>query len=198
VPHDLSAIVGDAIHNLRVSLDHLAWQLVVSTGKTPVAGPGGTSFPIYKTARLTHPQINPGVSMEVRDLLDEVQPYQRMYPANHELAVLHGLDISDKHHKLLVTVVGALGAGWWGEAELIEFNRGPYADGDEVCRFTYSDSRSKREFRPGIMFTVCLNDPAAGAWKESLNVAMLVRRSLRYVESEVLPRFERFFPPSAS
>src|SRR5919199_1097563 len=35
VPPVLSAIIGDAIHNLRVSLDHLAWQLVIATGGTP-------------------------------------------------------------------------------------------------------------------------------------------------------------------
>src|SRR6266536_5183467 len=45
VPAVLSAIVGDAIHNLRVSLDHLAWQLVIATGGTPREGPGGTAFP---------------------------------------------------------------------------------------------------------------------------------------------------------
>src|SRR5881396_2019221 len=38
VPPLLSAIIGDAIHNLRVSLDHLAWQLVIATGKTPSTG----------------------------------------------------------------------------------------------------------------------------------------------------------------
>ena len=48
VPPMLSAIIGDAIHNLRVSLDHLAWQLVITTGKQPNKN---TSFPIRKTAR---------------------------------------------------------------------------------------------------------------------------------------------------
>jgi hypothetical protein len=47
VPSVLSAIAGDAIHNLRVSLDHLAWQLVIATGGTPRTGPGGTAFPIH-------------------------------------------------------------------------------------------------------------------------------------------------------
>jgi hypothetical protein len=46
VPPVLSAIIGDAVHNLRVSLDHLAWQLVLATGKTPG---GDTSFPIFTT-----------------------------------------------------------------------------------------------------------------------------------------------------
>src|SRR5258706_11614664 len=49
VPPVLSAIIGDAIHNLRVSLDYLAWQLVIATGeKPPMSGGGGTSFPLCK------------------------------------------------------------------------------------------------------------------------------------------------------
>src|SRR6266566_2675986 len=35
MPTVLSAIIGDAIHNLRVSLDHLAWQLVIAAEETP-------------------------------------------------------------------------------------------------------------------------------------------------------------------
>jgi hypothetical protein len=41
----LGAIIGDAIHNLRVSLDHLAWQLVIATGGTPS---NATTFPIHE------------------------------------------------------------------------------------------------------------------------------------------------------
>ncbi len=31
----LGAVIGDAIHNLRVALDHLAWQLVIASGGKP-------------------------------------------------------------------------------------------------------------------------------------------------------------------
>ncbi len=52
VPPVLSAIIGDALHNLRVSLDYLAWQLVLATGeKPPTSGRGGTSFPVCKKPR---------------------------------------------------------------------------------------------------------------------------------------------------
>ena len=47
VPADVPLIAGDAIHNIRSALDHLAWQLVLSTGNTP--GPS-TSFPIFDSA----------------------------------------------------------------------------------------------------------------------------------------------------
>lgn len=35
VPDDIKLVVGDAIHNLRSSLDHLAWQLVEATDPAP-------------------------------------------------------------------------------------------------------------------------------------------------------------------
>jgi hypothetical protein len=79
VPPVLSAIIGDAIHNLRVSLDHLAWQLVIATGNQPNKN---TSFPILRTAATpdrwgrTRPQISPGVPEPAGEILDEVQPYR--------------------------------------------------------------------------------------------------------------------------
>ena len=35
IPVDLSLVIGDAVHNLRSALDHLAWQLVLANGQTP-------------------------------------------------------------------------------------------------------------------------------------------------------------------
>src|SRR5262249_4018917 len=46
VPSTLSLLIGDAVHNLRSALDHLAWQLVEANGDTPTTK---TAFPIYKT-----------------------------------------------------------------------------------------------------------------------------------------------------
>lgn len=198
VPPDLSAIIGDAIHNLRVSVDHLAWQLVKATGGTPRIGADGTAFPILEQPPTpdrwgrTRPQINPSVPKGLRELLDEVQPYKREKPAHHDLAVLHRLDISDKHHQLLVAVVGIRNLGWRGEVELTAFNPGPYNDGDEVFRFSYSDDYSKQNFDPVVGFTVCLDEPVAGPWRASMGAGPLVRRSLRYIEKEVLPRFRGF------
>src|SRR5918995_3001656 len=35
IPESIPLIVGDAVHNLRSALDHLAWQLVESGGGEP-------------------------------------------------------------------------------------------------------------------------------------------------------------------
>ena len=193
VPPVLSAMIGDAIHNLRVSLDHLAWQLVTATGSNPGTN---TSFPVHTTAPTpdrrgrTRPQISPGIPLPVRDILDEVQPYKLAKPAHHDLAVLHELDIIDKHRELLIAIIGVKSISWFGEFATHGFNAGPYSDGDEICRFAYSGPR--QESNPVFDFTVRLDEPAAGPWGLMLSAADLVRRSLNYVEDEVLPRFRGY------
>jgi hypothetical protein len=192
----LSAILGDSIHNLRVSLDHLAWQLVIAKGGTPDEN---TIFPILEVPPTPNRygrirvQISPGVSKELGSLLDEVQPYKRAKPANHPLAILHQLDISDKHRELLITVVGVKFLGWFGDTEPILLNPGPYHDGAEICRFPSSATDSENQFDPVIVFSVRLNEPRAGPWSLRLGAADVVRQSLRYVEEEVLPRFRSYF-----
>lgn len=47
LPVSVSVILGDVVHNLRGALDHLAWQIVASTGRNPSTS---TYFPICKTA----------------------------------------------------------------------------------------------------------------------------------------------------
>jgi hypothetical protein len=197
IPVVLSTIIGDAIHNLRVSLDHLAWQLVIATGGTPSTR---TTFPILEAppsadrSGSTRPQINPGIPEDLREILDEVQPYKRPKPAHHELAVLHRLDIIDKHRELLVTVLGVEGVSWWGETDPTTFNSGPYSDGAEVCRFPSSSTKSEDQFHPVMSFIVRLNEQAAGPWSRSFGAADFVRRRLlRYIENEVLPRLQGFF-----
>jgi hypothetical protein len=122
-----------------------------------------------------------------------VQPYKRAKPAHHVLAILHRLDISDKHRELLITVVGVQSLGWFGEIEPTAFNPGPYDDGAEVCRFPYPSTDAQNQFNPVMGFSVRLNEPAAGPWSLTLGAADVLRQSLRYVENEVLPRFRSYF-----
>lgn len=197
---DMSAIIGDAVHNLRVSLDYLAWQLVKATGGSPRTGPRGTAFPILTVPRTADgknknlPQIDPGVPDKVRKILDEIQPYTRTKPAFHELAILSGLDNRDKHHELLIAVIGNEAAGGFLRgAELINFHTGPYNDGDEVARFTYPTLDPDNRIGVTFMFTVRFDEPAAAAWGKVLGASRVVRNSLSYIESVVIPHFAGLF-----
>jgi len=197
IPANLSAILGDAIHNLRVSLDHLMWQLVIASKGSPDEN---TSFPLLTVPPTPNrygrslPNVHPGIPRKMRMVLDEVQPYKRSNPAHHELAIIDKLDIRDKHRELLIAVMGSEGGGgFFGDAEFVNFNFGPYNDGDEVARFTCPPANSKSEPNISFFFAVRFDEPAAGPWGKTLGASKVVRNSLRYIEDEVLPRFRCFF-----
>jgi hypothetical protein len=139
-------IAGDVIHNLRSSLDLLAWQLVEVNGGTPNQS---TMFPIGNSREHFEGAGGigrvSGASPDALKVLAGLKPYQG---GNRALWDLHCLDISDKH-RILFTV-GILNAGViadqvpWGDA-LARFNppvtvmhdeaeRFPLKDGDEIYR----------------------------------------------------------------
>ncbi len=43
IPHHLSLVIGDIVHNLRSAFDHLAYQAVIAGGDTPTTN---TEFPV--------------------------------------------------------------------------------------------------------------------------------------------------------
>jgi hypothetical protein len=103
VPDEISTIFGDAIHNLRSALDHLAFQLVeVGGGKVS----DQTSFPIFKSTEINEPsfagKVN-GMSDPAKDKIRSAEPYKD--GKGHDLWVLHKLDIADKHHKSFATLM---------------------------------------------------------------------------------------------
>jgi hypothetical protein len=125
VPDMVPLLVGEVAHNLRTTLDHLAWALVtdhsaddpVSTknrqGREPF-----TAFPIsdwppnnrdgngLPSPHLLHPRTTDAIEA----LIDGLQPYQRTPADEHELAVIRGLNNADKH-RTLHTALAVIGVG---------------------------------------------------------------------------------------
>lgn len=105
IPANIPIVAGDAIHNLRSALDHLAWQLVEASGST--AGTW-TGFPIYDPSKFsTHKKEVAfferkvqGMRPEIVDAIRRENPYKG---GNHTLWAIHDLNIVDKHHLLLAT-----------------------------------------------------------------------------------------------
>lgn len=98
LPTDIPAIAGDAIHNLRVALDHLVWKLVEAAGNTPT---DKTGFPIFDTPaqyKRSSPAKVDGIHKLAKKKLDGIYPYKS---GNRTLWQLHRLDVIDKHHLLL-------------------------------------------------------------------------------------------------
>jgi len=107
IPPIISLIAGDAIQNLRSSLDHLAHHLVaIGTGQT---GPfTRVYFPICESAteyKTESPRKIKGMRQDAIDAIDAIEPYRG--GAGHTLWQLHRLNNIDKH-RLLLTVYGEL------------------------------------------------------------------------------------------
>jgi hypothetical protein len=99
IPDAFSLIIGDAVHNLRSALDHLACRLVEANGNGPSTQ---TAFPVYQTAAeyaAGSVRKVQGMSPAAVNLVEATQPYQAGYA---DLWALHHLDIIDKHNLLLV------------------------------------------------------------------------------------------------
>ena len=105
VPTDLSAIIGDALQNLRSALDHLATHLV-TIGATPrVKKP---YYPIFESAEKYETEKMgkiEGMRPEAIKAIDATEPYPR--GNGWILWDLHTMNNRDKH-RLLIPVWGNL------------------------------------------------------------------------------------------
>jgi hypothetical protein len=199
-------VLGDAVHNLRSALDHLAWQLVLANGGSPVDGPGGTQFPIRKPPASTV-TIAGGVDPDALRLIDDIQPY-RGGDDGKNLALINDLDIMDKHHFVIVTAMVAGGwatiVGMGGSLDLpmsshdatipniIDRGRPDPTQGvkvgDVVAWFVYDaplhHADPNFDLLPDVTF---IEGPLAG--ESFLEIGVL----LRWLRDDLLPRFARFF-----
>ena len=101
IPDVVPLAIGDAIHNLRSSLDHLICRLIESNGQQFGTN---TYFPICKGASeyiRESPRKIKGVSSHVESLIASFKPYKG---GNNDLWILHDLDIIDKHQILIITL----------------------------------------------------------------------------------------------
>jgi hypothetical protein len=105
IPLKVATIAGDAIQNLRSSLDHLAFQLVsVSSpgGKPP--DPHKIYFPIADTSAEHPSDVRDKMRGAREDILEAVEATQAYRGGNTDLWVLKRLNNIDKHRLLLPVV----------------------------------------------------------------------------------------------
>lgn len=103
VPHDLSPVLGDAIHNMRASLDLLAADLVRKANRNTK----GVYFPFAETAAGLIDVIKrknfDRAGRAAVDLLKSLEPYKG---GNVGLRAIHDMDVRDKHLALLPVAHG--------------------------------------------------------------------------------------------
>ena len=110
IPEIVPLILGDFLHNLRSSLDHLAGILVRATGQTPIDGRSGTAFPILskkpptdaQTGLPASPLLSPRTTNAIERELDLLQPYNAGDTRGEKLALIRDLNNRDKHRTLHV------------------------------------------------------------------------------------------------
>lgn len=103
-PVDIWAMqFGEAVHQLRASLDALAWDCAHLDGNQP-ADPRAVYFPVKESEAKWAAARKGALSSipdDILDRLEQAQPYQPVPGGIPFLGVLHGLDIQDKHKGLL-------------------------------------------------------------------------------------------------
>jgi hypothetical protein len=97
IPPRLSAIAGDAFHNLRSAVDHMA---------VAMSADQRAAFPII-AASVPHrirelERFLSRIPKTAANIIRHVQPYRRADPEAHPLAILQELDNLDKHRALML------------------------------------------------------------------------------------------------
>ncbi len=109
IPLEIPLIIGDAVHNLRSALDHLACEMVSIAGETISRK---TQFLFRDTRQELENSIAQGDLKNIGTdiislLLDGIKPYK--IGGNSVLYTINNLDIIDKHRLLIPTItIGAL------------------------------------------------------------------------------------------
>lgn len=122
--HQWGVLVGEIVHDLRSSLDHMTWAVSVAYGSPPRepldASWRAVEFPIFTGKAVfyeTDGRGRPTPRSGLRDLyhvdpnivarFDQLQPFHHTRPERHPLAILHGISIHDKHRAPpLVAIAG--------------------------------------------------------------------------------------------
>jgi hypothetical protein len=111
LPDDTAVIIGDAIHNLRSALDHMAYQLVSEAGVTPSRT---LAFPFAKTRADLDGALKGEISVVGASILDIIRNTIKPYAdpdGNPILYSLTALDNQDKHKLLIPTITVAMVTG---------------------------------------------------------------------------------------
>jgi len=133
-PAIIPLVVGDVIHNLRSSLDHMVCDLARIRGKKP----GHLKFPFAMNESqlkevMKKDRLHSIIGKDVHDAILTLRPYKD--GGNRMLRALHDLDIADKHQLILPSYLAA-----WHKYNIAE------AIADQVAKENPSIERPKIAF----------------------------------------------------
>jgi hypothetical protein len=103
-PLRFSVIIGEVVHQLRSSLDHVIWALASVRHTNP---PARIGFPICESPKAFERAMKQGmlsgITVKARTIVDSLQPYRHVQPRRSFLFRLHHLSNTEKHRLLIVT-----------------------------------------------------------------------------------------------
>ena len=179
-------LLGDAIHNLRASLDHAVWAACNRPTRR-------TADPIFMDACEFQVNGRPkvrGLPSEVRALIEEAQPFKTepTHPKFVPLAFLADLSNADKHRELsaVAATVSVPGYGYDGPESDMRFTDSGEGrdlhDGTKVMAFTVTGPRADQvEVGPFFRYEVRVEGhPLRGSLER---IALAVWKSVRECES---------------
>ena len=152
-PDVFALIAGDAVHNLRSALDHLAFALAEAGAHKKAASlspaqAARIEFPITRSEDDFLQKLGRGVLRNVepnaKAFIEVSQPYRSSlpHPEAHFLSIIAKLDNTDKHRTLNITgwAASVQKDNWPSALHGIEFQRPRtprYESGAEIGRFVF-------------------------------------------------------------
>jgi hypothetical protein len=212
LPTELPDLVGEAAHNMRSALDHLALALNTKGyaeanggAELPAAEVASSSFPIYGNVSNKGQPMNGtdafrsatsyrNMPQGAADLIEELQPYNRGEDfASDPLWIVHELNRIDKHRIDLAASASAPQQAISGSFPAIDEGKlgigGPVYDGKELSWWVVSKGAEEPDadfrFTRGVAFgegTPLSGQPVVRSLHE-------VRNFLRYKVAFPLDRF---------
>ena len=203
VDDQVSAIVGDCLHNLRCALDHLAGQLAIANGGTA----DESKFPIHldplnqNDNPWDHTRHCPCDTLSLA-LIEKYQPYHRPEPATDPLWLLAQMNNTDKHRQLLLTYrnFGVYPQSWHTSLKVpnpaVSLVASEPEDGGVVLTLTFSQPVPDLQLDPGPSVDICVvNDEldASAYYKDYFEVVPpiteVLNGILRHIRDRMLPEF---------
>lgn len=162
----LSLVVGDCIHNLRSSLDHLVFDLA---GRPKGRTAGKLEFPIHTTSEgylMGAKEKLAGVAGEAQTIIQGLQPYHRegqMFSFEpHPLDVLRRLSNIDKHRSLHLVWFMATQSDVHASAPATstDFHSGALVDKAVIASIQFAEPDVEVQARFKLLVALDLDRPA--------------------------------------
>jgi len=191
-PLSLRYSAGDAIHNLRATIDNLVWHVGQKCGAgnylSLVFKNTPEEFKKYCTSHRTHKL--PSV---IQDWLKDIQPFSRSDSGRHLLHVLTRLWNGDKHRTPALVAVALPSIAFGGRdptvvatvSRLQIVKQGFVDDGDEVLT-TIATMDQIQNFEAAFTFQVSFKEGETGIAAEFFDVIY------KQITEDVFPKFTPF------